>query len=73
MSAVENQLLIGGQAVQRLRKAFPRQKSLEQKAEAIINEWLEDRAAVRAANAAEKISDKLPRVKAHDLYRECGL
>jgi len=41
MPAVEKQLLIGGQAVERLRKAFPRQKALEQKAEAIITEWLE--------------------------------
>ncbi len=73
MPAVENQLLIGGQAVERLRKAFPRQKALEQKAEAIITEWLEDRSAIRAANVAEKASLQLPRVKAHDLYRECGL
>ncbi len=73
MGGGENQLMIGGQAVQRLRRAFPRQTALEQKAEKIITEWREDRDAIKAANAAEKRSEGKPRIRAQDLYKECRL
>ena len=46
---------------------------VERKAEKIIGEWLEDRDAMKAADAAEKRSAGKPNIAAKELYKQCGL
>ncbi len=74
MGGNEIQITLSGTAAQKLRAAFPAGRlDINRKAEKIIVQWLEDRDAIKAANASERASKGKPNVKASDLFRECGI